>query len=210
MTREPFPAGHRLSGMADSPAWRWVAAAILTLCAGCAPAGTSPGQAPTGSAARAWTEPTRYEYTIESSCGERSLFGRIRLTVDNGAVTKAVGVDDSGERAVAALTPANLPTLTDLLDEYEAARRAGAHVARIEYDPVDGHPTLIELDPGAVASPADPRRAGSVLRAHRNRPGGETTRSCSIAANRASGSVRSMPPTSASRRSRYRNVLGCT
>ncbi len=121
-----------------------IALATVLLLGACA--GTGPG--PTAQSAAQWQEPAQYEYTVDSRCGERLLIGRFQITVADGKVTKAAGVDEAAQRI--ASDPkllANLPTLKQLLDEYETARHEGAHVAKAEFDPADGHPTKIELDP---------------------------------------------------------------
>ncbi len=114
------------------------------LVSGCGQAAT-PG-AGTASAS-AWREPPSYVYTVDSQCGERLLIGRIRLWVENAAVVRAEGVDEPGRRLADEAKLANLPTLRDLLDEYDGARREGANEATAVFDPTDGHPTAIDLDP---------------------------------------------------------------
>ena len=94
-----------------------------------------------------WTEPSgKYEYTLQSTCGERLVHGRMRLTVNGGKVVEAVGLDEPGRGTVAAAKLENLPTMKDLVTEYEQAVRDGADKAKAEFDPGDGHPTLIDLD----------------------------------------------------------------
>lgn len=95
----------------------------------------------------AWREPARYAFTVESACGERGFLGRYRLTVAQGKITKADGLDDSAKGWIASGPPAPLPTLAGLVAELEAARKKSADVARIEVDPTDQHPTKITIDP---------------------------------------------------------------
>jgi len=113
--------------------------------AGCG--GASPTAEPTVEPAVApgviWQEPARYEYTVESHCGERLLIGTFKMTVADGKVTEVSRADEALPEA----KPENFPTLKDLLDEYSTAKQKGAHVAKLETDPADGHPTRIELDP---------------------------------------------------------------
>ncbi|MDX2938173.1 DUF6174 domain-containing protein [Streptomyces ipomoeae] len=92
----------------------------------------------------AWQEPASYTYTLNSSEGERSLIGTFEVTVENGKVTKAHGLDDSARRVVKDL-PAEVPTIGDLLAEAEAAREDDADTVDIDYA-ADGHPTRISLD----------------------------------------------------------------
>lgn len=123
---------------------RCLAYAVVIVAAGCDPSPTP--IVPTTSAA-SWREPDNYEYVLESYCGERLLTGHLKFIVDSGAVTRVVGLDEAGKRIAEEARPATMPTIKDLLDEYEAARRAGADVATVEYDSTDGHPTQIKLDP---------------------------------------------------------------
>ncbi|MFE5814831.1 DUF6174 domain-containing protein [Streptomyces sp. NPDC056479] len=92
----------------------------------------------------AWREPASYTYTLRSSEGERSLIGAFRITVRDGAVVKAVGLDDSGRRVVEDV-PDAVPTIAELLAELEQARRDDADRAEAEYAD-DGHPVRISLD----------------------------------------------------------------
>ncbi|MFJ3620532.1 DUF6174 domain-containing protein [Streptomyces iakyrus] len=85
-----------------------------------------------------------YAYTLTSSEGERSLIGAFRVTVRDGKVVKAVGLDDSGRRVVRQL-PDEVPTLGELLAEMAQARRAKADTAEAEYG-ADGHPERILVD----------------------------------------------------------------
>jgi hypothetical protein len=119
-----------------------------------------------------WEEPSSYTYTLLSSEGERSLIGEFRVTVRNGKVTKATGLDASAGRALKSGST-DVPTLGDLVEQWRTARRDGAATAEIEYAE-DGHPTRISLDweenaiddealyvirayePGAPGEPGDP------------------------------------------------------
>lgn len=95
-------------------------------------------------AAPVWEEPASYTYTLTSSEGERALIGTFRITVRDGEVTKAVGLDDSARRVVRQL-PDQVPTLGALLEELERARGDGADTAKAWYA-ADGHPTRVEID----------------------------------------------------------------
>ncbi|MFE7275879.1 DUF6174 domain-containing protein [Streptomyces sp. NPDC057623] len=70
--------------------------------------------------------------------------GTFRITVRDGTVAEATGLDDSGRRVVADL-PDAVPTIGELLAELEQARREDADTAEAEYAP-DGHPVRISLD----------------------------------------------------------------
>ncbi|WP_172382583.1 DUF6174 domain-containing protein [Streptomyces sp. MNP-20] len=91
-----------------------------------------------------WKEPSSYAYTLRSGAGERALIGTFRVTVRGGKVSEAVGLDDSGRRVVKEL-PEHVPTIGQLLEEVEQARREKAHTAETEYA-ADGHPARITLD----------------------------------------------------------------
>ncbi|MEV5358269.1 DUF6174 domain-containing protein [Streptomyces sp. NPDC093516] len=97
----------------------------------------------------AWQEPAAYSYTLRSSGGERTLLGAYRVSVRDGAVVEAVGLDDTARRVVAG-TPGAVPTLGQLLAELDRARRAGAATAEAEHAD-DGHPVRIVLDEDANA-----------------------------------------------------------
>ncbi|MEJ3745930.1 DUF6174 domain-containing protein [Actinomycetes bacterium KLBMP 9797] len=96
--------------------------------------------------ASGWQEPENYTYVLQSSCGERPLLGRFRITVDGGEVTAAEGLSEADRRSLAS-TELRPPTLAQLLDELAEARRTGADVAELTTDPADGHPAKIMIDP---------------------------------------------------------------
>lgn len=132
---------------------RTVRAARTALSAGllCAVAASGSGaphargaQATQGPGRTAWQEPAAYSYTLRSSGGERTLLGAFRVSVRDGAVVGAVGLDDTARRVVAG-TPEAVPTIGQLLAELERARRAGAATAGADYAD-DGHPVRIVLD----------------------------------------------------------------
>lgn len=74
------------------------------------------------------------------SAAARALF-RAALT---GGLARATGLDDSG-RGVVGNHPDAVPTIGELLDELEQARRDDADTAEAEYA-ADGHPVRISLD----------------------------------------------------------------
>lgn len=114
---------------------------LLTLTGACAgqPAG---GEAPVPT----WTAPAKYAFTLTSECGERALIGRFRVTVRDD-VAQAEGLDDSSRRALMLRMADLVPTLSELEDEAEIARRDGAEELTVERDPADGHATRITIDP---------------------------------------------------------------
>ncbi|AZP16052.1 DUF6174 domain-containing protein [Streptomyces aquilus] len=115
-------------------------AGLICTVAGCG-AETSSASAPKEVT---WEEPAAYTYTLTSSEGERSLIGRFRVTVRDGKVTEAVGLDDSARRVVER-APDQVPTLGALLGALKQARSDGADTAEAEYA-ADGHPERIFLD----------------------------------------------------------------
>jgi hypothetical protein len=115
--------------------------------AGCAAAGTQPAGGPPPPPPVPWREPPAYAFTLESQCGERALIGTFRVTVVDGKVSAAEGLDEPGRRALTTQPAAELvPTLRALLDRIREARQSGAHTADVEFDPVGGHPTKITID----------------------------------------------------------------
>ncbi|NUP17622.1 MAG: hypothetical protein HOZ81_16285 [Streptomyces sp.] len=124
---------------------RAVSGAVLLggLLCGVAACGT--GTKGVGTQSRApWQEPDSYTYTLQSSAGERTLLGTFRITVREGAVAEAVGLDESARRIVKDV-PDAVPTIGELLDELEQARRDDADKAEARYA-ADGHPVRISVD----------------------------------------------------------------
>ncbi|MET8153376.1 DUF6174 domain-containing protein [Actinoplanes sp. NPDC049668] len=98
-----------------------------------------------------WTVPAKYGFTLASDCGERALIGRFQVTVVDDKVVHAVGLDDSARRALMLRLADLVPTLKQLEEEAETARREGAAVVEVERDPFDAHPTKIVIDESANA-----------------------------------------------------------
>ncbi|ULR52050.1 DUF6174 domain-containing protein [Streptomyces deccanensis] len=94
--------------------------------------------------APAWKEPASYTYTLRSAEGERALIGTFEVTVRDGKVVKAVGLDDSGRRVVER-TLHDIPTIADLLKEAEVAREEGADKVDVSYA-ADGRPVTLAID----------------------------------------------------------------
>lgn len=121
-----------------------LAGGLLCAVAACA-AEAAPSARPAPSQERgSWREPASYTYTLQSSEGERALIGTFRITVRDGTVAGAVGLDDSGRRVVEDL-PGAVPTIGELLGELEQARRDDADRAEALYA-ADGHPVRISVD----------------------------------------------------------------
>ena len=110
-----------------------------------------PASAAPPAAKRGWTEPPAYKFTLTSTCGERALIGRFRVTVASGAVTRTEGLDDAARKALMLRLSKLVPTLGQLLDEAATARRDGADEVVVHVDPRDGHPTSIRIDPSRDA-----------------------------------------------------------
>lgn len=115
---------------------------LLSAAVACGTEEENNGQAAPGEPV--WVEPAEYAYTLESSQGERALIGKFRVTVRDGAVTKAVGLDDSARRLVAQ-SPDQVPTIGALLEELNQARKENADEAEADYA-ADGHPERISID----------------------------------------------------------------
>ncbi|MFJ9818435.1 DUF6174 domain-containing protein [Streptomyces sp. NPDC101151] len=92
----------------------------------------------------AWREPSAYTYTLKSTGGERLLIGSFRVTVREGKVMHAVGLDEQG-RGVVRRSPGTVPTIGALVRELEQARRDGADTAEAEYS-TTGYPVRITVD----------------------------------------------------------------
>jgi len=122
---------------ADRPALALILAAFAAL-GGC---GGSPPATPT------WQEPTRYSYVLDSRCGEQQLIGKFEVTVADGAVTAVKGLDEMAANALRGVPPDFVPTLGQLVEQADKARRSGAEVAELDVDPGDAHPVRITIDP---------------------------------------------------------------
>jgi hypothetical protein len=68
--------------------------------------------------------------------------------VANGKVNKVVGDDAQSEQMLERRKskPELFPTLGKLFKQFQHAKSEDADVAKISFDPVDGHPTRIWLD----------------------------------------------------------------
>ncbi|MCL7382475.1 DUF6174 domain-containing protein [Streptomyces sp. 35G-GA-8] len=120
-----------------------------TACGSATESGSPPGPPASVDAAvtpkaAPWQEPDHYSYRLLSTSGERSFLGAYRITVKNGKVTEAVGLDAQAKLTVAHNLESVL-TMGELLDELDTARADDAAVAHAQYAP-DGHPTEIRLD----------------------------------------------------------------
>lgn len=113
------------------------------------PAGTASGGSGTGG--RQWHEPARYTFVLDSRCGEQPLIGRFQISVANGTVTAATGLDDAARNALAGGRRDLIPTLGHLVNELDTAKHTGADIAQADLDPGDGHPTRIIIDPSKTA-----------------------------------------------------------
>lgn len=125
--------------------------AILLVAAGCE-APTAPGNLDNLAAARArWSAlgAQAYSYEINRSCF--CVFGgrRMRVTVENGAVTGAEYLDSGNAVEAALLT--YVSTIPDLFDLIEGALKGSTAYFFASYDPVYGYPTRIEIDYSANA-----------------------------------------------------------
>lgn len=120
-----------------------VALLLLLTMAGCGP-DTTASSAGTSSAA-SWEAPDRYEFTLDSSCGERWLLGRFCVTVNGGDVAEVEALD---EQAAGVLSDdrgrESVETLTALLNEAAVARREGADIVEVEMAD-DGHRAALTL-----------------------------------------------------------------
>ncbi|GHF52846.1 DUF6174 domain-containing protein [Streptomyces griseosporeus] len=98
--------------------------------------------------ATAWREPASYDYTLQSH--EDVLWGTFQVSVRDGKVTKAVGLDTDSRRALREGPGDRIPTIGGLLARLDRARTDGADTAQADYAP-DGRPERITLDPDTNA-----------------------------------------------------------
>ncbi|MDX2702014.1 DUF6174 domain-containing protein [Streptomyces sp. PA03-6a] len=119
-------------------------ALLLTAVSALALAATACGSDTEAAPEPRWAEPARYSFTLLSEGGERGGLGKYRITVADGKVAEAVGLDEAARRTIAR-EPQNVRTLRDLLTELRQARADEADVADAVFAP-DGHPTEIHLD----------------------------------------------------------------
>ncbi|MFM9454664.1 DUF6174 domain-containing protein [Streptomyces europaeiscabiei] len=106
------------------------------------PTGTASPKGTTAQNKIAWHEPASYVYTLTST--SQVLAGTFRVTVRDGKVAEAVGLDDDS-RWMAEQGPDRIPKIGDLLDRLEKAWDEQADTAEVEYAP-DGRPSRITLD----------------------------------------------------------------
>jgi hypothetical protein len=130
--------------------------AVLLLSGCTAPRATTPAVPATStprpsaaapSAPGGWREPARYTFVLQRTCGEGPLSGLFRITVVDGTVADAVALDETGRQELRDGARDYLPTLGQLVRKVTDVRAKGAAVAQLVVDPVDGHPTRIEIDP---------------------------------------------------------------
>ena len=122
-----------------------VSAMVLSLAvAGCGASDVSGmSETPNGFS---WEAPDRYEFTLDSSCGERWLLGRFRVRVQDGEVADVDGLDEQARGVVSdERGRESVETLRGLLDQAEAARQEGADVVEVEMSD-GGHPRRIDID----------------------------------------------------------------
>jgi uncharacterized protein DUF6174 len=84
-----------------------------------------------------------YTYVLVSSCGERSLLGTFSVTVTDGQVASAEGLDDAGKAF--ASTPSalqDLPTIEEL-----TARAVQESPTDVAYDAQTGILSMVAFDP---------------------------------------------------------------
>lgn len=124
---------------------KFTAATVVTI-AGLLAACGSPG-AGTDDPGADWEAPAAYEYTLESSCGERNFLGRFHIVVRDDQVVNAEGLDERGRELLEHPEYRTLvPTLTDLLDEADQARADNADVVEVVRDDATGRPVRIDID----------------------------------------------------------------
>lgn len=114
------------------------------------PTGSAAAPAAVPASAPAWKEPPVYGFVLDSSCGERNLTGRFRVSVGNGRVTRLEGLDEAGKKAAETTESELVPTLGQLLEIAQTARDDGADLVQADVDPADGHPSKLQIDPDST------------------------------------------------------------
>ena len=104
------------------------------------PSDSAASPSPSPSPAAVWDEPPAYEFVLDKPCGWLNFPGPFRVSVLNGSVVEVdpLGDYDEGGRT--------FPTLAEILEIAEAARKAGADVVELTLDPSDAHPVSLEID----------------------------------------------------------------
>ncbi|MFG2608484.1 DUF6174 domain-containing protein [Streptomyces sp. NPDC048514] len=95
-----------------------------------------------GHVTAAWQEPDAYVYTLTSDT--QVLAGAFRVEVHKGKVTGVVGLDEDSRRQLRE-QHAEVPTIGELLQRLDRARKGDAETAQARYA-ADGHPVRISLD----------------------------------------------------------------
>lgn len=121
---------------------------LLLALAGCGHPGAS--NSSEASSIPSWQAPHAYEFTLDSSCGERSLIGKFHVVVQAGSVVEAEGLDESGRALFEHGAEDDVPTLSDLLDQAATAEEEGADVVEVEATD-EGRPTAIDIDWDSIA-----------------------------------------------------------
>lgn len=91
-----------------------------------------------------WEEPLAYSFVMESSCGERQLIGRFRVTVADGRVTDVEWMGEGD--GPPGITPDVVPTLAQMIEKAREAQASGSSQVELALHPVDGHPTAVSID----------------------------------------------------------------
>jgi hypothetical protein len=91
-----------------------------------------------------WEEPEHYVFEFEASCGLRVLHGRFRAFVADGTTYRFEPLDEAA--AAFPLSPADLPTLGEMLDRAHEASLSEQSTVELVTDPLDGRPVRIEID----------------------------------------------------------------
>ncbi|MFI2431609.1 DUF6174 domain-containing protein [Streptomyces sp. NPDC018693] len=122
---------------------RATAAALVAVTAWTTAACDDAGTAPASKPVRTWQEPASYVYTLDVR--EQVLWGRFRVTVRDGKVAEASGLDADSRRALQESPARPVPTIGELLDRLDRARADDADTAKADYT-ADGLPRRITLD----------------------------------------------------------------
>lgn len=128
-----------------------VFAAVMVL-ASCDDAKPRPERAePSASPLSRWDAPSDYDFVVRSRCGEQSFIGTFRISVRDGEVAEAKGLDESAVLALDYMSRGEVPSLEDLVGFARRAQAEDADVAEVVYDETGEHPIRIDIDYKAKA-----------------------------------------------------------
>jgi hypothetical protein len=122
-----------------------IASCIALIAASACQSGTGPGLEASIARER-WEErrPAAYQYTVRRSCEcLPEMTGPVIVIVDGGTVTRRYVANNA---VVSSTFAALFPTIDELFDIIEDARRQDAASLVVDFDPTYGFPTRVSID----------------------------------------------------------------